>query len=331
MIKIQSLTKSFGSTTVLNNISFEISKGEIVGLLGPNGAGKSTAMNILTGFLSFTEGKVEIDGLDLFEFPNEAKKSIGYLPETPPLYPEMTVTEYLNFVYQLKGCTLNKKKHIQEILEVVKLDDVKNRVIGHLSKGYRQRIGIGQALIGNPKVIILDEPTVGLDPRQVVEIRNLIRTLGLNHTVILSTHILQEVQAVCDRVIVINRGRIVADRRTEDLASAVEGNRRLSVKICGPEKEVTQALRALPGVLSAESLGNLDADSFTFAIESNSSIDIRKPLFSMLSRNGWPLIGAEASNVNLEDVFLALINNTQDGAGKKKRAGKKRSVKGEER
>ncbi len=331
MIKIQNLTKSFGSTTVLNNISFEISKGEIVGLLGPNGAGKSTAMNILTGFLSFTEGKVEIDGLDLFEFPNEAKKSIGYLPETPPLYPEMTVTEYLNFVYQLKGCTLNKKKHIQEILEVVKLDDVKNRVIGHLSKGYRQRIGIGQALIGNPKVIILDEPTVGLDPRQVVEIRNLIRTLGLNHTVILSTHILQEVQAVCDRVIVINRGRIVADRRTEDLASAVEGNRRLSVKICGPEKEVTQALRALPGVLSAESLGNLDADSFTFAIESNSSIDIRKPLFSMLSRNGWPLIGAEASNVNLEDVFLALINNTQDGAGKKKRAGKKRSVKGEER
>lgn len=331
MIKIQNLTKSFGSTTVLNNISFEISKGEIVGLLGPNGAGKSTAMNILTGFLSFTEGKVEIDGLDLFEFPNEAKKSIGYLPETPPLYPEMTVTEYLNFVYQLKGCTLNKKKHIQEILEVVKLDDVKNRVIGHLSKGYRQRIGIGQALIGNPKVIILDEPTVGLDPRQVVEIRNLIRTLGLNHTVILSTHILQEVQAVCDRVIVINRGRIVADRRTEDLASAVEGNRRLSVKICGPEKEVTQALRALPGVLSAESLGNLDADSFTFAIESSSSIDIRKPLFSMLSRNGWPLIGAEASNVNLEDVFLALINNTQDGAGKKKRAGKKRSVKGEER
>lgn len=331
MIKIQNLTKSFGSTTVLNDISFEISKGEIVGLLGPNGAGKSTAMNILTGFLSFTEGKVEIDGLDLFEFPNEAKKSIGYLPETPPLYPEMTVTEYLNFVYELKGCTLNKKKHIQEILEVVKLTDVKDRVIGHLSKGYRQRIGIGQALVSNPKVIILDEPTVGLDPRQVVEIRNLIRTLGLNHTVILSTHILQEVQAVCDRVIVINRGRIVADRRTEDLASAVEGNRRLSVKICGPEKEVTQALRALPGVLSAESLGNLDADSYTFAIESSSSIDIRKPLFSMLSRNGWPLIGAEASNVNLEDVFLALINNTQDGTGKKKRAGKKRSVKGEER
>lgn len=325
MIKIQNLSKSFGSADVLNNISFEINKGEIVGFLGPNGAGKSTTMNILTGFLSFTEGRVEIDGLDLFDFPNEAKKSIGYLPETPPLYPEMTVTEYLNFVYELKGCTFNRKKHIQEILEVVKLTDVKNRVIGHLSKGYKQRIGIGQALIGNPKVIILDEPTVGLDPRQVVEIRNLIRTLGLNHTVILSTHILQEVQAVCDRVIVINRGTIVADKRTEELASAVSGNRRLSVKICGPEKEVTQALRSLPGVLSAESLGNLDADSISFVIESEGSIDIRKPLFSMLARNGWPLIGAEASNVNLEDVFLSLIASDGAGDGKKKRASKKKS------
>ena len=326
MIKIQNLTKSFGRNVVLNNVSFEIGKGEIVGFLGPNGAGKSTTMNILTGFLSFTEGKIEVDGLDMFEFPNEAKKSIGYLPEIPPLYPEMTVTEYLNFVYKLKGCKLDKKKHIEEILEVVKLTDVKNRVIGHLSKGYRQRIGIGQALIGNPKVIILDEPTVGLDPRQVVEIRNLIRTLGLTHTVILSTHVLQEVQAVCDRVIVINRGKIVADKRTEDLASAVEGNRRLAVKICGPEKEVTQALRSLPGVYSAECLGNLDADSYSFVIESDSAIDIRKPMFSMLSRNGWPLIGAEASNVNLEDVFLSLINNTAGSNTKKKRGSKKRNA-----
>jgi ABC-2 type transport system ATP-binding protein len=324
MIKIQNLSKNFGNNTVLNNVSFEINKGEIVGFLGPNGAGKSTTMNILTGFLSFTDGKVEVDGLDIFDFPDEAKKSIGYLPETPPLYPEMTVTEYLNFVYELKKCKLNKKKHIQEILEVVKLTDVKNRVIGHLSKGYRQRIGIGQALVGNPKVIILDEPTVGLDPRQVVEIRNLIRTLGLTHTVILSTHILQEVQAVCDRVIVINRGRIVADRRTEELANAVEGNRRMTVKICGPEKEVTSALRSLNGVISAECVGNLDADSFSYVIESEGGLDIRKPLFSLLVRNNWPLIGAEAANVNLEDVFLALINNsTGADAPKKKRISKK--------
>lgn len=323
MIKIQNLTKNFGNVCVLNNVSFEIGKGEIVGFLGPNGAGKSTTMNILTGFLSFTEGTVEVDGLDIFDFPDEAKKSIGYLPETPPLYPEMTVREYLNFVYELKKCTFDKKKHIDEILEVVKLTDVKNRVIGNLSKGYRQRIGIGQALIGNPKVIILDEPTVGLDPRQVVEIRNLIRTLGLTHTVILSSHILQEVQALCDRVIVINRGRIVADRKTEELSAAVEGTRRISVKICGPEKDVLKALRGMVGVVGAESLGNLDADSVTYVLESESGIDIRKPLFSMLVRNNWPLIGLEASNVNLEDVFLTLIGNTSGNTSRKKRGSKK--------
>lgn len=322
MIKIQNLTKRFGNRTVLGGISFEVKAGEIVGFLGPNGAGKSTTMNILTGYLSYTDGKVEVDGLDVVEFPNEAKKSIGYLPETPPLYPDMTVTEYLNFVYELKGCTLNKKKHIAEILEVVKLTDVKGRVIGHLSKGYKQRVGIGQALIGNPKVIILDEPTVGLDPRQVVEIRNLIRTLGLDHTVILSTHILQEVQAVCDRIVIINKGRIVADRRTEEIAAAVEGNRRLSAKICGPAKEVTQALRALPGVFSVENLGNLDADSTSYVIESDGSIDIRKPLFQLLSRNGWPLIGAESTNANLEDVFLTLTEKGVEPKKTKKRTAK---------
>ncbi|MBE6637207.1 MAG: ATP-binding cassette domain-containing protein [Ruminococcaceae bacterium] len=318
MIKIENLTKRFGAKYALNGISFEVSKGEIVGFLGPNGAGKSTTMNILTGYLSFTDGKVEVDGLDILEFPGQAKKSIGYLPEQPPLYPEMTVTEYLNFVYELKGCTLNKKKHIAEIIEVVKLTDVKNRVIGHLSKGYKQRVGIGQALVGNPKVIILDEPTVGLDPRQVVEIRNLIRTLGLDHTVILSTHILQEVQAVCDRVIIINKGRIAADRRTEDIAAAVEGNRRMSLKICGPVKEVIAALRALPGVFSAESIGNLDADSTSYVVECDSGIDIRKPLFHMLAKNGWPLIGAEASNANLEDVFLTLTEKSADTKKKKR-------------
>ena len=322
MIKIQNLTKNFGNVTVLNGVSFEIKTGEIVGFLGPNGAGKSTTMNILTGFMSFTEGKIEVDGLDMFEFPDEAKKSIGYLPEVPPLYPEMTVREYLNFVYQLKKCRFDRKKHIDEIIDVVKISDVQNRVIGHLSKGYKQRVGIAQALVGNPKVIILDEPTVGLDPRQVVEIRNLIRTLGLNHTVILSSHVLQEVQAVCDRVIVINRGKIVADKKTEELASAVEGNRRMTVKICGPEKDVLRAVRSLSGVLSCESLGNLDADSISYVIESDGALDIRKPLFSLLSRNGWALIGAEAANVNLEDVFLTLISRTSNTDVKKKRSKK---------
>ncbi|MBQ4064522.1 MAG: ATP-binding cassette domain-containing protein [Clostridia bacterium] len=319
MIKIENLTKRYGSKYALSGISFEVGKGEIVGFLGPNGAGKSTTMNILTGYLSFTDGKVEVDGLDVLEFPGEAKKSIGYLPEQPPLYPEMTVTEYLNFVYELKGCSLPRKEHIAEILEVVKLTDVKNRVIGNLSKGYKQRVGIGQALVGNPKVIILDEPTVGLDPRQVVEIRNLIRTLGLDHTVILSTHVLQEVQAVCDRIIIINKGRIAADRRTEDIAAAVEGNRRMSLKICGPEKEVRQAIRNLPGVLSAESLGNLDADSISYVIECENGIDVRKPLFQLLARNNWPLMGLEAADANLEDVFLSLTEKAIEGKTKKKR------------
>ena len=319
MIKIENLTKRYGSKYALNGIGFTVGKGEIVGFLGPNGAGKSTTMNILTGFLSYTDGKVEIDGFDILDYPDEAKKRIGYLPEQPPLYPDMTVTEYLNFIYDLKGCKLNRKKHIAEIIEVVKLTDVKNRIIGNLSKGYRQRVGIGQALVGNPEVIILDEPTVGLDPRQVVEIRNLIRTLGLDHTVILSTHILSEIQAVCDRVIIINKGRIVADKRTEDIATAVEGNRRMTVKVCGPEKEVRQKIRQLPGVLSVESVGNLDADSTSYVVESEGGIDIRKPLFNALAAGGWPLIGLESAGTSLEDVFIALTDKNPAVREKKKR------------
>ncbi len=318
MIRIENLTKRYGKKYALNGISFEVSKGEIVGFLGPNGAGKSTTMNILTGYQSFTDGSVTVAGLDILDYPNQAKQNIGYLPEQPPLYLDMTVTEYLNFVYELKGCTLNRRKHIAEILQVVKLTDVRGRLIGNLSKGYRQRVGIGQALIGNPKVIILDEPTVGLDPRQVVEIRNLIRTLGLDHTVILSTHILSEVQAVCDRVIIINKGRIAADRRTEEIAAAVSGNRRLSVKICGPVKEVIASLRMLPGVLSAESIGNLDADSNSYVIESDNGIDIRKPLFRMLAANNWPMIGSEMAGANLEDVFLSLTEKIPDTRPSKK-------------
>ena len=319
MIKIENLTKRFGEKYALDGVSFEIREGEIVGLLGANGAGKSTAMNILTGYLSPTDGRVEVDGLDLLDFPAEVKKKIGYLPEQPPVYPEMTVTEYLNFVYDLKGCTLSKKEHIAEILEVTKLNDVKKRVIGHLSKGYKQRVGIAQTLVGNPSILILDEPTAGLDPRQMVEIRNLIRTLGLDHTVILSTHILQEVHAVCDRVVILNKGKLVADRRTEEVSSAVEGNRRISVKVCGPQKEVQQALRALPGVLNVEALGNLDGDSISYLLECEGTIDIRKPLFHLLAKNSWPMIGCEAANVNLEDVFLALTERSPEGRTKKKR------------
>ena len=221
MIEIKNLVKRYGDFAAVNDISFSIEDGEIVGFLGPNGAGKTTTMSILTGCLSMTSGSVVINGVDIFENPLDAKKQIGYLPEFPPLYLEMTVREYLNFVYELKSCTLDREKHLDEISERVKLSHVSNRIIKNLSKGYRQRVGIAQALIGNPKVIIFDEPTVGLDPKQIIEIRSLIRDLGRDHTVILSTHILPEVQMVCDRIVIINRGKIVADEKTEDIEKVV--------------------------------------------------------------------------------------------------------------
>ncbi|MDY3785843.1 MAG: ATP-binding cassette domain-containing protein, partial [Eubacteriales bacterium] len=242
MLKIEHLVKNYGNICAVDDISFEIGEGEIVGFLGPNGAGKSTTMNMLTGFLSSTSGNVIINGMDILENPIEAKRLIGYLPEQPPLYLDMTVEEYLSFAYDLKGCAYNREKHLKEICEVVKITDVYKRVIRNLSKGYRQRVGIAQALVGNPPIIIFDEPTVGLDPKQIIEIRNLIRTLGKDHTVILSTHILQEVQAVCDRIIIINKGKIVADEATENITRAVQNNRRFNVKICGPQKDVFNML-----------------------------------------------------------------------------------------
>ncbi|MBQ8005944.1 MAG: ATP-binding cassette domain-containing protein, partial [Clostridia bacterium] len=211
MIKIEHLVKNYGNFCAVDDVSFSIEEGEIVGFLGPNGAGKSTTMNMLTGYLSSSAGSVSIAGVDILEDPLRAKKMIGYLPEQPPLYMDMTVEEYLNFAYELKDCKYNRKKHLAEICEVTKISDVRKKLIKNLSKGYKQRVGIAQALINNPKVIIFDEPTIGLDPKQIIEIRNLIRNLGKDHTVILSTHILQEVQAVCDRIIIINRGKVVAD------------------------------------------------------------------------------------------------------------------------
>ena len=286
MISIRHLTKNYGSNCALDDVSFEIQSGETVGFLGPNGAGKSTTMNILTGYLSADAGVVSISGIDIVSDPLGAKKLIGYLPEQPPLYLDMTVDEYLKFTYELKGCTLPRKPHLDEICEVVKISDVRKRLIKNLSKGYKQRVGIAQALIGNPEVIIFDEPTVGLDPKQIIEIRNLIRTLGKNHTVILSTHILQEVQAVCDRILIINKGKIVADEKTENITRVVENNRRFNAKICGPQKEILAMLKAMPGIVYAEALAEKDGDAYTYMLESEFGVDIRKKLFYTLSERG---------------------------------------------
>ena len=323
MIEIKNLVKRYGNNCAVNDISFSINDGEIVGFLGPNGAGKTTTMSILTGCLSSTSGSVSINGVDIFDNPLEAKKQIGYLPEFPPLYLEMTVKEYLNFVYNLKSCTLDRQKHIDEICERVKLLDVKDRIIRNLSKGYRQRVGIAQALIGNPKFIIFDEPTVGLDPKQIIEIRSLIKELGRDHTVILSTHILPEVQMVCDRIIIINRGKIVADEKTEDIEKAVIGSRQIQLKICGPAKDVQTAIKGLSGIKYAEIIGERELQSTAFLVESEPGLDMRRAIFNLCATHAWPIIGMEAVGLNLEDIFISVVDEQEAEPKKKKQKGKR--------
>ncbi|MBQ8441662.1 MAG: ATP-binding cassette domain-containing protein [Clostridia bacterium] len=312
MIKIEHLVKNYGSHCAVDDISFEVETGEIVGFLGPNGAGKSTTMNILTGYLSSTAGKASIAGIDILSNPIGAKKLIGYLPEQPPLYLDMTVEEYLNFNYELKGCKLDRAAHLEQVCETVKIKDVYHKVIRTLSKGYRQRVGIAQALIGNPKVIIFDEPTVGLDPKQIIEIRNLIRGLGKEHTVILSTHILQEVQAVCDRIVIINKGKIVANEKTENISNVVANNRRFNIKIAGPQKDILALLKNMQGISYAEALAERDGDAYTYMVESEYGVDIRKKLFFTLAERGWAIIGMEALGMNLEDIFISVVDKSEE-------------------
>ena len=324
MIKIEHLVKNYGSICAVDDISFSVEKGEIVGFLGPNGAGKSTTMNMLTGYLSSTSGSIRIADFEVLDNPKEAKKLIGYLPEQPPLYLDMKVNEYLSFCFDLKECKLNREEHIKEVCEVAKISDVSKRVIKNLSKGYRQRVGIAQALIGNPQVIIFDEPTVGLDPKQIIEIRSLIRNLGKDHTVILSTHILQEVQAVCDRIIIINKGKIVADEKTENINRAVQSNRRFTAKICGPSREVLAALKAIPGMVYAELMPERDGDAYVYTVESEVGTDVRKKLFVTLAEKNWPLVGLEALGTSLEDIFINIVDDSVDITSVKDAKGSRR-------
>ncbi len=322
MLKVENLVKRFGDKYAVNDISFTAEDGEVIGLLGPNGAGKTTAMSIITGFLSYTSGSVTVDCFEILDNPTEAKKLIGYLPEQPPVYPDMTVWEYLNFVYELKGCTLPRKKHLLEICEVTKIVDVRNRVIRHLSKGYVQRVGIAQALVGNPKVIILDEPTVGLDPKQMTEIRSLITRLGRNHTVILSSHILSEVQAVCDRIMIMSKGRIVADERTEDLRRSMAGAMQLSVLIKGPRNEVMTAIQGISGIEVSTPKEDHKTGAFKYQLRSANGDDQRIAVFNLCAKNNWPILGMENTGASLEDVFLTL---TETKETKPVRNGKKQA------
>ena len=316
MVEIKNLVKNYGSKNAVDDISFTIKEGEVVGFLGPNGAGKSTTMNIITGYLSATSGTVTVGGKDIFNEPLAVKKQIGFLPEQPPLYIDMTVYEYLSFVFELKGCDFNKREHLKEVMEKVKIADVKNRLIKNLSKGYRQRVGIAQAIIGNPKFIIFDEPTVGLDPVQIIEVRNLIRSLGKKHTVILSTHILPEVQSICDRVIIINDGKIIADEKTADLTRVVGQSAKIKIKVAGPNREVLNMLRDLQGILRVDSDGIREGDTYSYLLATTPSIDVRKIIFNALAKHGWPMMGMENVEAELEDVFVKLV---QGAEGKEKR------------
>ena len=310
MIEVSHLTKRYGGHTAVSNLSFTIEKGQIYGFLGPNGAGKSTTMNIMTGCLAASEGEVRIDGHDIFEEPQQAKRLIGYLPEQPPLYLDRTPREYLTFVGRAKGI---KDKALPEqigrVMEVTQITDVADRLIKHLSKGYRQRVGIAQALLGDPEVVILDEPTVGLDPKQIIEIRSLIQSLGQKHTVILSSHILPEVQAVCERIIVINNGRIVADGATDTLAHDLSPDHRLILRAEGPEKEMVHALLNVPGVVDAYSLGEKESGIYELSVESTPDKDIRRDVFALMARKGWPMLALRNTDLTLEDLFLQLTSS----------------------
>ena len=309
MIEVKNLVKQYGNNFAVDDISFKVNQGDILGFLGPNGAGKSTTMNIVTGYLSATSGTVTIDGVDIMEDPIAAKSKIGYLPEHPPLYLDMTVKEYLGFVYELKKADQPRNAHIDEICELVKISDVYKRPIKNLSKGYRQRVGIAQAMIGNPQVLILDEPTVGLDPKQIIEIRTLIKELGERHTVILSSHILPEVQAVCDRIIVINKGKLVADDTPDNLSRNLSSDHKLRMRIEGPDKEVKRLLKNIPGMLSVEVLGEREKGVFEYDIEGEPNSDLRREIFKRLAAREWAILGMRSSEMTLEDIFLQLTSD----------------------
>ena len=306
MIEVSHLSKSYGSRPAVQDLSFTVPDGQIYGLLGPNGAGKSTIMNILTGYLAPTEGEVKVAGFRLPEQAQQAKACVGYLPEQPPLYPEMTVQEYLDFVAELKGVKRAQRK--QQVLAAAHrtgLEEVLPRVIRSLSKGYRQRVGIAQALLGSPQLIILDEPTVGLDPAQVIDIRNLIRELGKAHTVILSSHILSEVQAVCSQVLILSKGRLVAVGAPDALGDSFDTGSCLRVTVLGDGKAVLRAVGAVPGICKAEIVSESDGQ-VTFTAESRDSTDHRAAVSRALTQAGCTVLELTAESRSLEDVFLAL-------------------------
>ena len=314
MITVEHLTKFYGPSPAVNDISFEVPKGEILGFLGPNGAGKTTTMRILTGFMPPTSGRATVAGLDVFKQSLEARRHIGYLPETVPLYTDMTPKAYLNFIGKIRGLDGRQRRaRIDDVADKCAIGDVMNRLIGKLSKGYRQRVGLAQALLGDPDVLVLDEPTIGLDPRQIVETRKVIHNLRGEHTVILSTHILPEVSVTCERVVIINRGRIAAIDTPENLQRRMRGAESVDIEVRGPAEAVRAALEALPQVLSVQDRRD-GPDVSIFSVDCVLGSDLREEIASTIVRHGWGLRGLRSASVSLEEIFVQLVTAEPNAA-----------------
>ena len=308
MIEVKNLVKKYGDHTAVDHLSFQIEKGKIYGFLGPNGAGKSTTMNMITGYIASTEGTVSIDGHDILEEPEKAKKCIGYLPEQPPLYFDMTVLEYMKFAADLKKIPKDKKKSmIEEVMDMVKITDMKNRLIKNLSKGYRQRVGLAQAILGYPEVIILDEPTVGLDPKQIIEIRDLIKSLKKKHTVILSSHILSEVSAVCDYVLIISHGKLVASDTPDNLSKLAAGANNINLLAKGEKDNIRQHLLEIPGVKEITIDKKTGVEGWNITVSTEENRDIREKFLE----NHCPILEMQSRKVSLEEIFLELTEEDQ--------------------
>ena len=312
MIEVEQLTKRYGSVKAIDNVSFRVEKGEILGFLGPNGAGKTTTMRILTCFLPATEGTARVAGFDVFNQPMEVKRRIGYLPENPPLYNEMTVDSYLDFVARIKGVDSgDRKKRIGEVKEKVSIQEYSGTLIKNLSKGYKQRVGLAQALVHDPEVLILDEPTVGLDPNQIIEVRQLIKSLSGNHTIILSTHILPEVSMTCQRVVIIANGKIAAVDTPENLTRQLQGSDRIYVEAAGPEQSITGKIKEIEGVLRVESQKLDGSNAFSYSVETELKKDVRGHLARKIVESGFDLLEMRTMSMSLEEVFLQLTTKEE--------------------
>lgn len=312
MIEVENLVKRYGNHLAVDHLSFRVEPGKIYGFLGPNGAGKSTTMNIMTGYIAPTEGTVTINGHDIVKDAEEAKKCIGYLPEIPPLYQDMTVKEYLNFAAELKKTDRREReRQIQDIMDMTMISDMEERLIKNLSKGYKQRVGLAQAILGYPEVIILDEPTVGLDPKQIIEIRELIKKLSEKHTVILSSHILSEVQAICDEIMIISKGRLVASDTPEGLTSLMNGSATLEVHILGAKEDVQKVIQSIPAVMQYTLEESNEKGCVKAIIETDVKEDIRVELFYALSKEKLPILSMIRLEKSLEDIFLELTETEE--------------------